>query len=287
MADDDPWIFRKRVDEVTVFFTATKGHRYIDDLTQDEIKISDDRKPPVRISAFGHQTDLPLRLALLVDTSDSIDKRFSFEKDAASRFLRSVLRPGIDQAFVVGFSQLYSLAQDYTDNADQLMRGVSGLSLGGSTAIYDAIQRSVDKLADEQEGEPTARILVLLSDGDDNSSQIILNDVIRTAQLCEITIYSVSTNNSEFPQRGDNVLKQLAAETGGKAFFPKNAKDTVKAFNAVEQEMRSRYVVSYKPRDLVPDGRFRRIQIIAKRMNQKLHVQSRRGYYAPLERQLP
>jgi len=282
-----PWVIRKRVDEVTVFFTVTQGRTSINDLSEEEIRITDDRKPPSRISAFGHQTDLPLHLGLLVDASDSVQYRFDFEKDAASRFVRDILRPGMDEAFVIKFSSQSSLGQDYTDDPEQLARGISSVTLGGETAMYDAIQNACEKLAAVSESEPTGRILVLLTDGDDNSSKSTLNQVIATAQRTEVTIYAVSTDNHHLLEPQGKILNNLTLQTGGSAFFPSGARDTERSFTAIEQDMRSRYVVSYQPRDLVLDGHFRRIQIIAKRMRKKFHVRAREGYYTPLLAQSP
>lgn len=279
---NDPWVIRKHVDEVNVFFTVTKGHKYIDDLQPNEVTVTDDRQPPARISYFGHQSDLPLRLSLVVDTSNSVHSRFEFEKDAASRFLRQIVRPQTDQAFVLGFSDKARLAQDYASEPEVLHRGIATLNSGGGTALFDAVQLACAKLANHPEDRPTARVLVLLSDGDDNASKSTLQQAIEDAQRKEVTIYSISTNNSGYQRPGDEVLRQLAVETGGDMFFPNNAKDTVKAFSAIEQEMRSRYALFYQPNDLSEDGRYHRIQIIVQRLRKKFRVHARKGYYALL-----
>lgn len=279
---NDPWTIRKRVDEVTVFFTATKGHKYIDDLTQDEVSVKDDNRPPARISAFGHQSDLPLRLGLLVDTSNSVHYRFRFEQEASSRFLEKIVRSEMDQAFVMGFSDRINLTQDYTDDPNKLAAGVKALRSDGGTALFDAVRRSCWKLSHAADNGPTARILVLLSDGEDNASKATLDQTIETAQREEVTIYTISTNNTGYTRPGDRVLKDLALQTGGQIFSPNSAKEMVKAFSAIEQEMRSRYALAYQPADLREDGRFHRIEIRAQKSNKKLHVHARKGYYAPL-----
>ena len=279
--DTEPWIIRQRVDEVTVFFTVTRGQTYVSELAREDITITDDGKPPERTLAFGHQSDLPLRLGVLIDTSDSVEDRFDFEKEAASKFLRTIIRPEKDEAFVMGFSVGSSLVQDYTDDPDEMAESIAALNAGGATAIFDAIRSSSEKLADTNDGEPAARILVLLSDGDDNSSWSTLRQAIEIAQRREVTIYTISTKRSDPLMRESRVLERLASETGGRVFFPKDAGATAKAFVSIEQEMRSRFAVSYQPRDLLLDGRFRHITINARRAGKKLRVYARRGYYTP------
>jgi Ca-activated chloride channel homolog len=278
----DAWTIRKRVDEVTVFFTATKGHKYVDDLTQQEVSVKDDHKPVARISAFGHQSDLPLRLGLLVDTSNSVHYRFSFEQEASTRFLQRIVRQETDLAFVMGFSDHITITQDYTGDTAKLAHGVSELHSDGATALFDAVRVACRKLANSNEHQTAARILVVLSDGEDNSSKSSLEGAITDAQRQEVTIYTISTNNSSYLRPGDKILKNLALQSGGQMFSPSSPKDMVRAFSAIEQEMRSRYALAYQPGDLVADGRFRRIEIIAQRLRQKFHVHARKGYYAPL-----
>jgi VWFA-related protein len=281
LGTSDPWTIRKRVDEVTVFFTATKGRKYVDDLTPQEVSVKDDNRPAARISAFGHQSDLPLRLGLLIDTSNSVHYRFNFEQEASSRFLQKIVRSQVDRAFVMGFSDHLHITQDYTDDSDKLTRGVLALRADGGTALFDAVRTSCRKLSQASDQGPTARILVLLSDGDDNASKTTLAEAIEAAQRDEVTIYTISTNNSGYLRPGDKILKDLALQTGGQTFAPSSAKEMVKAFSAIEQEMRSRYALAYQPADLREDGRFHRIEIHAQRSNKKFRVHARKGYFAP------
>jgi Ca-activated chloride channel family protein len=277
----DPWTIRKRVDEVTVFFTATKGHKYVDDLTEQDVTVKDDNKPVTKIAAFGHQSDLPLRLGLLVDTSNSVHYRFSFEQEASTRFLQKIVRRETDLAFVMGFSDHVVLTQDYTGDAERLAHGVSALHSDGATSLFDAVRIACRKLTNGNESQ-AARILVILSDGEDNSSKSTLQEAIAYAQRGEVTIYTISTNNSSYLRPGDKILKNLALQSGGQMFAPSSSKEMVRAFSAIEQEMRSRYALAYQPSDLVADGRFRRIEIIAQRLRKKFHVHARKGYYAPV-----
>jgi Ca-activated chloride channel family protein len=278
----EAWTIHKRVDEVTVFFTVRKGHKYVDDLTATDVRVLDDHQPVEKLSSFGRQTDVPLRLGLLVDTSDSVEYRFRFEKDVSSQFLRTVVRPGMDHAFVMGFSVYSTLTSDYTDDHRQLTAGVSALRSGGDTALFDAVVQVCEKLAGGEGDSPVARVLVILSDGVDNSSKTTLDEAIECAQRREVTIYSISTNDAWMVQPGDSIMNRLGVETGGRMFRPKANSDMVNAFSSIEREMRSRYAISYHPRVLAEDGRYHGIDIIAERSHKKLHVDARKGYYAPL-----
>jgi VWFA-related protein len=174
----DPWTVQKRVDEVTVFFTATDGHRFVQDLTQENIRVMDDHKPVGRISAFGHQRDLPQRLGLVVDTSSSVNPHFRFEQQASIQFVRQIVRRGLDQAFVLGFADHANVTQDYSDDPEQLAAGVAALHNGGGTALFDAIYSACEKLTTAKASEPEARILIVLSDGDDNTSRTTLSEYL-------------------------------------------------------------------------------------------------------------
>jgi Ca-activated chloride channel homolog len=280
-ADDrDAWTIRSRAVEVTVLFAVTKGHKSVNDLTQNEVNVLDDNKPVVKISAFGHQSDLPLRLGLLIDTSDSVSQRFKFEQQASTRFLQKMIRLEKDRAFVMGFAAEPHLTQDYTDDGGKLAAGVSALKPDGETSLFDAVRVSCLKLAETANLGPASRILVLISDGDDNSSKITLQQAIETAQRTQVTIYTISTNDIANLTQGDRNLKTLAKQTGGEIFWPGNAENTVKAFDSLEKDMRSRYALSSQPADSVEDGRFHRIEIKAQRAKKKFKVYARQGYYA-------
>jgi VWFA-related protein len=278
----EPWTIYKRVDEVTVFFAVRKGHRYVDDLTAAELKVEDDRRRVAKLSSFGRQTDLPLRLGLLVDTSDSVRYRFNFEKRVSSEFLYKIVRSKMDRAFVMGFSTESKLAADYTDDGQQLSVGVSALGSGGDTALFDAVVQVCEKLASAEADSTITRVLVLFSDGEDNASKKTLGKAIEVAQRSDVTIYPISTNDSGLAQPGDSVLKRLGIETGGIMFRPNTGRAMVDAFARIDSEMRSRYAISYHPSDLEADGRYRGIEITAERSHKRLRVDARKGYYAPM-----
>jgi VWFA-related protein len=285
-ASDDPQAgamltIHKRVDEVNVLFIATDKHgKFVRDLGQNDFSILDDHKPPQSIVNFRRETDLPLHMGLLIDVSGSVHGRFGFEQDAATSFLQKTVRACFDKAFVVGFNQQSQMAQDFTDNVTMLSAGVHRLHDGGGTALYDAIYRACkDKFLKDRPEHPARKAIVVVSDGEDNQSEMTRAQAIEMAQRSEVIIYAISTDDSGLVLRGDKVLEQLAAATGGRAFFPFKMKDITHSFAAIEDELRSQYVVSYKPADFDADGRYRSIEISA--LKKDLQVRARKGYFAP------
>jgi len=279
--DNSVLTIRKRVDEVNVLFIATDKHgKFVRNLTQNDFNFLDDHKPVQSIVNFRRETDLPLKLGLIIDVSGSVRTRFDFEQDAANSFLQHVIRAGFDKAFVMGFNAKQEIRQEFTDNLQLLSAGIHSLHNGGGTALYDAIYHACqDKLAREQSDRPQRRALIVLSDGDDNQSEYTLGQAVEMAQRAEVIIYAISTDDSGLVLRGDKNLEKLAATTGGRAFFPFKMKDIKNSFAAIEDELRSQYVVSYHPADFDPDGRYRSIEIMA--LKKDLQVRARKGYYAP------
>jgi VWFA-related protein len=273
---------KARVNEVNVLFIAT-DHRgkFVRNLNQGDFSILDDHKPPQAIINFRRETDLPIALGLLVDTSGSVHGRFDFEQEAAVSFLQHTLRANFDKAFVMGFSTHSQVTQEFTDNVRLLETGVRNLRNGGGTAMYDAIYKACrEKLSKEDHGDhPVRRAIIVVSDGEDNQSEVSRALAIETAQRAEVIIYAISTDDSGLILRGDKALQQLADATGGRAFFPFKMKDIKNSFAAIEDELRSQYVVSYKPADFDADGRYRSIEITA--LKKDLQVRARKGYYAP------
>jgi VWFA-related protein len=271
-----------RVNEVNMVFTATDKHgHFIKDLKKEDIQILDDARQVTRIRSFSSQTDLPLQVALLVDASNSVRDRFKFEQEAAIEFLNQIVRPNYDKAFVVGFDATPEVTQDFTDNSEFLAKGVRSLRPGGGTAMYDAIYFSCrDKLLKEPRSGPVRRAVIVLSDGDDNLSHVSREEAIEMAQRAEVIIYTISTNISGAKNKGDKVLERLSEATGGRAFAPFRIQDVADAFTEIQDELRSQYLVSYTPPDLIADGHFRPVEISA--LSEKgLRVRSRHGYFAP------
>ena len=271
----------KRVDEVNVLFIATDKHgKFVRDLNQNDFAILDDHKPPQSILNFRRETDLPLHLGLLIDVSGSVHGRFDFEQNAAISFLQHSVRAGFDKAYVVGFNTHMQMSQDFTDNVQLLSAGVHNLQDGGGTALFDAVYKTChDKLLKDKSEHPVRKAIIILSDGEDNQSEVSKAQAIEMAQRAEVIIYAISTDDSGLILRGDKTLEQLAEATGGRAFFPFKMKDITHSFAAIEDELRSQYVVSYKPADFDADGRYRSIEISANKKD--LQVRARKGYFAP------
>ncbi len=274
-------IIHKRVDEVNVLFIATDRHgKFVRDLNQTDFAILDDHKPPQSILNFRRETDLPLHLGLLIDVSGSVNSRFSFEQQAATSFLVHAVRGGFDKAFVVGFNTQSQMTQDFTDNVQLLSTGIHKLHDSGGTALYDAVYHACkDKFLKDRPDHPARKAIVIVSDGEDNQSEYSRAQAIEMAQRAEVIIYAISTDDSGLILRGDKVLEQLAEATGGRAFFPFKMKDITRSFAAIEDELRSQYIVSYKPADFDADGRYRSIEISA--LKKDLQVRARKGYFAP------
>jgi Ca-activated chloride channel homolog len=270
-----------RVNEVNVLFIATDKHgKFVRDLNQTDFSILDDHKPPQAILNFRRETDLPLHLGLLVDVSGSVDSRFDFEQQAATTFLEHTLRAGFDKAFLLGFNAHTQMAQDFTDNVQLLSASVHKLHDGGGTALYDAIYHACkEKFLKDRPDHPVRKAIIIVSDGEDNQSEYSRAQAIEMAQRAEVIIYAISTDDSGLVMRGDRVLEQLAEATGGRAFFPFKMKDITHSYAAIEDELRSQYVVSYKPADFDADGRYRSIEISS--LKKDLQVRARKGYFAP------
>ncbi len=280
--DDAVTTIHKLVQEVNVVFTVSDKHgHFVKDLKQADFKVLDDKKPPVQIVNFASETNLPLRVGLLVDASNSVRDRFRFEQDSAIEFLNEIIRPHFDQAFVIGFDTTPEVTQDFTDNTEYLSKGVRALRPGGGTALYDAVYFACrDKLLKAQQTGPTRKAIILLSDGEDNQSRVTREEAIEMAQRAEVIIYTISTNVSGVKLRGDKVLERMAEATGGRAFFPFRIQDVSNAFSEIQDELRSQYVLAYKPADFTADGHFRSIDIIAAD-RKGLQVRARKGYFAP------
>jgi VWFA-related protein len=253
---------RANVNEVSLIFTVTDKHgHYVPNLKQSDFALLDNQRAPNHVTSFHQQINLPLRVGLLIDTSSSIHSRFEFEQQAANEFLLQILKPRTDRAFVMGFYQTTELTANWTNDLDALTSGVNRLRPGGGTALYDAVYTACrDKLLDESRGqEPVRKAMILLSDGDDNQSRVLLNEAIKECQRAETIIYAISTNWTPSRGAGDKNMAQLAEDTGGRVFFPQLADDLSNSFKDVEEELRSQYALTYSPADFKDDGSFRTI----------------------------
>ena len=272
---------RVRVNLVNVLFTVTdKKNRMVLDLTKDDFHVLEDNNPQ-NIRFFSRETNLPLRIGVLIDTSNSIRERLHFEQEAAIDFLQETLRPGKDSAFVVAFDVEPQLLQDYTDEVDKLAQATRNLQAGGGTALYDAIFFACkQKLLFFPPPEPyLRRVLIIISDGLDNQSEHSREEAIAMAQRAEVTIFAISTNRSGLTERGDKVLRRMAEETGGRAFFPFEARDLEANFQEISSELRSQYSLGYVSTNDKMDGTFRTISV--EPLEKNLRVRAKNGYFAP------
>ena len=268
------------VNEVRVVFTVTDKHgHYIKDLKKGDFKVVDDKKP-AELRSFRSETDLPLEVGLLIDASNSVRDRFKFEQEAAIEFLNATIRPRYDEAFVVGFDVTPEVVQDFTDSSESLSIGVRSLRAGGGTAMYDALYFACrDKLLKHEQARQVRRAIILLSDGEDNQSHVTREEAIEMAERADTIVYTISTNISGMKGAGDKTLERIADATGGRAFFPFQMREVSDAFSSIQEELRSQYLVAYKPENFMADGRYRTIEIQAPGKGFK--VRTRKGYYAP------
>ena len=275
---------RASVDEVAVFFTATDHGKSVTDLTGADVGIRDDRKAPAAILGFRNEAQLPLRLGLVIDTSSSIASRFSFEQHAAVNFLQKAVTNKDDLGFVVGVANSILVVQDFTSDQKMIARAVDQLVPSGGTALWDAVAFAADKLAARPEVQHVAKVLVVISDGEDNSSSISLKEAIRRAQHGEVAIYTVSTRDygqeAASALLGDHALRTLAELTGGATFTPGSARRLNGSLADLQQVLRGRYLISYKPALFQRDGSYRTIDITAQKDGHRLRVYARKGYYA-------
>jgi VWFA-related protein len=273
---------RVRANLVNLVFTVTdKNGHFIRNLQKKDFGLLDDGRPPSNVVAFTQQTNLPLRIGIMLDTSSSIRTRFKFEQDAAQDFFAQVVKVGLhDSAFVEGFDVQVALTQDYTSNLDLLNGGIAKLRPGGGTALFDSLYHTcqTQMLALKEAGD-VRKVIILVSDGDDNYSRALESDAIKMCQRADTIVYAISTDTSPTRGKGGEVLQTIAAATGGKAYFPIRLEDVSVSFHEIEEELRSQYSLEYTPANLKLDGSFRTILLRA--MNNKYQVRAKTGYFSP------
>ena len=292
---------RREVNLVDVLFTVlNRRNKLVPDLDRSDFKVLDDGNPQ-DIRYFSRQTDLPLRIGMLLDTSNSIRDRIKFEQDAAVNFLYSVIRRGKDQAFVMTFDDEPQILQTFTGDTGALRDQIVATRAGGGTAVYDAIYDACVKELSHPPRPPgdqpdvVRRVMILISDGEDNLSDHTRTEAIEMAQRTSVVIYTISTS-TEWIQlsqtdplkaadrkmhltEGDRVLADLAEETGGRAFFPYHVDDLDQSFQDIGDELRNQYSITYNPTNFVPNGKYHKIKVEVLNHN-GYEVRARRGYYA-------
>lgn len=280
--DDGQFTIHKNVDEVNLIFTVTDRHgHFIQNLKQKDFALLDNQRAPAQVYSFTQQTDLPLRVGILIDASTSIRQRFQFEQQAAISFLQQVVRPKTDLAFIMGFDVTSYVTQPYTNNQDKLEAGINKLRPGGGTALYDSVYTAC---RDEMLNPPNSpqglvrKALIVISDGDDNQSRAYPDDAIKMCERAGAIIYTISTNVSPSRDRGDDVLKKMADATGGTPFFPHRLEDMTSSFHNIEEELRSQYSLVYQPADFQANGAFRSIYLVT--LDKRYTVRASHGYFA-------
>jgi Ca-activated chloride channel family protein len=296
------------VNLVDVLFTVlNRRNKLVPELAKSDFKIWDD-KAPQEIRYFSKQTDLPLRIGMLLDTSNSIRDRIKFEQDASINFLFSVLRHNKDEAFVMTFDDEPQILQGFTGDAGALRDQITKTRAGGGTAIYDAVYEACVKELSHPPRPPgdqpdvVRRVMILISDGEDNLSTHTRADAIEMAQRTSVVIYTISTStqwvslSQTDPNKmgdrkyhltdGDKILQEMAEETGGRAFFPYHVDDLDQSFQDIGDELRNQYSIAYLPTNYVLDGRYHKIRIEVPE-HKGYQVRARRGYFARANANVP
>ncbi|MES2392569.1 MAG: VWA domain-containing protein [Acidobacteriota bacterium] len=268
------------VNEVDLVFTVTgKNGQFVTGLRQQDFGLLDDGRPPEKVNRFVQQTNLPLRVGIMLDTSTSIRQRFQFEQQAAIDFLLQVLHPA-DRAFVEGFDVQTQISQDFTNRIDLLDTGIRNLRPGGGTALFDSLYKTCqNQMLALKQPFAVRKAIVLVSDGDDDYSRALESDAIKMCQRAQTTIYTISTNTGPSRDKGDDVLKQISDATGGQAFYPTRMEDVAQGFHNIEEELRSQYLLVYTPAEFKRDGAFRTIYLQA--LDPRYSVRAEKGYFAP------
>jgi Ca-activated chloride channel family protein len=270
---------RKEVREVNLVMTVTdrRGH-FVNNLTPKDMLILDNGQPPKHITYFENQTNLPLRVALVIDTSASVNKYFDQERMEAYAFLEHTLRPDSDLALIIRFNQQSYLVQSPTGDRRLLSEAIHVLSIGGTTAIYDAAAVASQKLSTIKDSRPCRRAIILMTDGEDNSSQLTLQDAAKISQQNESIIF-VLDGADEHSRMGmaANAMRQLAELTGGQFLHANNEKRIMRAFSTIEQDLRNQYAIGYTPANFSADGLFHHILVSTPK---KLLIHYRQGYLA-------
>jgi VWFA-related protein len=269
------------VDLVNIYFTVcNKRGRLITNLDRGNFRAFEDGEAQT-ITHFSKETDAPLTILLLIDSSGSVRDKLKFEQQAAVEFLAATLRRGRDKAAVFTFDHVIEMRQDFTDDPLSLAGTIKAIVAGGGTRMYDALYSVI---SNNLAGPDERKVVILITDGDDKSSRRTPQEVVEVAQRNDVSIYSISVNALGFFRTGteqsDGILDRLALETGGMSFFPKNVEKLARNFKKIGEELRSQYTLAYRSTNQKRDGTFRRIQIEA---NKAYSVRTRTGYFAPAQ----
>lgn len=268
---------QRRVEEVHVSFSAEDDTGPLKNFPADEFAVYDNERKVSSFTAFGEDSNLPLRIGLLIDRSDSVRKEFRAEQQAAQGFLNSVLRPGIDSIFLLDFTHQLNFRRPPIGDRQMLTAEVSALASGGQTALYDAIDGAAnDAVMTTTEPQPVRRVIILLSDGEDNYSRHSLEDAVAAAQRKDIAIYAITVHASRGYHAGDAVLALFAQATGGRAFVLPNLKRLDAVFAQIQDELRTEYSVAFHP---VSPDQCGYHTLLIRAHDPRVRVHARQGYY--------
>jgi Ca-activated chloride channel family protein len=251
---------------------------FVTNLTRDDFSIYEDNQKQ-EIRNFARESNFPFTIAMLVDTSASVAPKLKFEQEAATNFFQSIMREK-DRAMLISFDSGVTLLQDFTSDPNKMAKQIANLRAAGGTALHDAIYMACDEKLIREGGR---KAIIILSDGEDRSSDHTLKQAMEMALRAEATIFAISVSKGGFfgvgnSQEGDDILKDMALETGGKIFFPFKVEDLDVSFRQINQELRSQYNLGYVSTNPRRDGKYRKIEI---RAQKGFKLSYRKGYYAP------
>ena len=305
---DSDEVIKVETNLTSIFFTAAdKNKRFVSTLKPEDIRVLEDGQPQ-QIFTFQQNVDLPLSLAILIDTSASEERTLPDLKAAAQAFLENLIRPAKDEVAVISFTGETTLEQSFTGSVERLRRAIDRVefvppsgyvgggvvvngtppisgtnqSLAGSTAIWDAIWVTSDEVIRDS-AEHTRRAIILLTDGVDTSSRMKMHEAIEHAQKVDALIYAIGIGDRYTFNVEEGTLRKVAERTGGRAFFPSNERDLQDAFAQIQRDLREQYLVAYSPSNKARDGSYRKIeiQVITPDMREKnLKLTYRPGYFA-------
>jgi Ca-activated chloride channel homolog len=278
--------FRAGVDLVSLNVTVADGtSKYVTDLTQDDFAVFEDGvKQDV---TFFNRTNLPIALALLVDTSASMEPKLGTAQEAAIGFAKRLRQQ--DLAEVVDFDSRVVVLQTFTSSAQELEQAIRKTSAGGSTSLYNAVYialKDLKKVVAKNVDDIRRQAIIVLSDGEDTSSLLPFEEVLDLAKRSETAIYSIGLRSNDSPgastkgfKEAEFVLRQFSQETGGRAFFPNQLSDLNNVYGQIADELSSQYTVGYTSRNAKRDGSWRRVVVRVTRPN--LTARTKQGYFAP------
>jgi Ca-activated chloride channel homolog len=306
--EEDDEVIRVETNLTNIFFTAAYSNkRFVTNLRKEDIRVLEDGQPQ-EVFTFQQNTDLPLSIAILIDTSQSEERTLPDEKSAARAFLEAVMRPTRDEAAVVSFTGDVTLEQGFTGNLDRLRRAIDRVEfvppsgyigggvvvpttppisdqnqmMAGSTALWDAIWASSNELLSVS-ADHTRRAIILLTDGVDTISQVKMHEAIERAQKADALIYAIGIGDSYQGGVDTGSLRKIAEKTGGRAFFPHSESELRTAFDQIQRDLREQYLVAYSPSNKTRDGSYRviRIEVVDPELRkQNLKLNYRPGYFA-------